>query len=225
MTAATRFTSWQTGFKSPDETPYKSASPNLTEVVKDAKTRFNMSSLGIYNRRPVRGGTSWSSHAYGAAADLGYKSRTDAEAAIRFYIDNSAELGIQRVHDYRLKRYWQAGKGWIERPPGDGGDWIHIEVHPDAWGDARPVSARIGAQNVPQASPAESAGGKPAYPGKPLKKGSKGAAVVQLQERLCIQADGDFGPATEKHVRNFQTEYQLTVDGVVGAQTWKALFP
>ena len=225
MSVAIKFSSWQSSYPTPEGTTFTAASPNLVKIVEDAKKRFGMTSLGIYNKRPIRGGTAWSSHAYGAAADLGYKNRADAETAIAFYIENSAELGIQRVHDYKAKRYWQAGKGWIERPPGDGDMWIHVEVHPSAWADTRTVDARIGAQNAPQAPAPASSTAKPAYPGKPLKKGSKGAAVVQLQERLCIKADGDFGAATEKHVRNFQTEYQLTVDGVVGPQTWAALFP
>ena len=37
-------------------------------------------------------------------------------------------------------------------------------------------------------------------------------------------ADGIFGPGTETSVRNFQTENGLTVDGVVGEETWGALF-
>jgi peptidoglycan hydrolase-like protein with peptidoglycan-binding domain len=38
-----------------------------------------------------------------------------------------------------------------------------------------------------------------------------------------IAADGIFGPVTEAAVRDFQGDKGLTVDGVVGAQTWSAL--
>jgi hypothetical protein len=35
--------------------------------------------------------------------------------------------------------------------------------------------------------------------------------------------DGDYGPVTQRAVRRFQTDERLTVDGVVGPQTWSAL--
>ena len=36
-------------------------------------------------------------------------------------------------------------------------------------------------------------------------------------------ADGDFGPTTEKSVKSFQAQKNLTADGIIGAATWKAL--
>ena len=61
-----------------------------------------------------------------------------------------------------------------------------------------------------------------------LKTGSSGAAVVTLQHFLNahnagLDADGQFGPATNTAVRNFQSAKGLGVDGVVGPQTWSAL--
>lgn len=64
-----------------------------------------------------------------------------------------------------------------------------------------------------------------------LRKGDKGTAVKELQTDLIALgydcgsygADGDFGSATEKAVRKFQTDHGLTVDGVVGAATHAAL--
>jgi peptidoglycan hydrolase-like protein with peptidoglycan-binding domain len=40
----------------------------------------------------------------------------------------------------------------------------------------------------------------------------------------AIKVDGKFGPGTQKAVRQFQTNKGLTVDGVVGRQTWTKLF-
>ncbi|MBB4664467.1 transglycosylase family protein [Conexibacter arvalis] len=56
-----------------------------------------------------------------------------------------------------------------------------------------------------------------------LKKGSRGAVVVQLQQKLDIPADGVFGPQTAKAVRRYQRSKGLAVDGVVGPQTASAL--
>jgi len=56
-----------------------------------------------------------------------------------------------------------------------------------------------------------------------LKRGSRGPAVVQVQRKLGLPADGVYGPQTERAVRHFQARKGLTVDGVVGAQTARAL--
>jgi Putative peptidoglycan binding domain/D-alanyl-D-alanine carboxypeptidase len=61
-----------------------------------------------------------------------------------------------------------------------------------------------------------------------LREGAKGAAVVQLQQKLRgkgynIAADGSFGPKTERAVKSFQQAKGLVADGVVGPKTWAAL--
>jgi hypothetical protein len=71
----------------------------------------------------------------------------------------------------------------------------------------------------------------PASPGAPsgrptLRRGEKGTNdlfVKQLQEKLGIDADGNFGPKTEAAVRRFQREKGLVADGIVGPKTWQAL--
>ena len=49
-----------------------------------------------------------------------------------------------------------------------------------------------------------------------LKLGSKGEEVKALQSKLGIAADGDFGPGTEKIVKEWQTKNGLTADGIIG---------
>ena len=56
-----------------------------------------------------------------------------------------------------------------------------------------------------------------------IRKGSKGATVETLQRLLQIKVDGDFGPATEKAVMQFQKSKGLVADGVVGNKTWAFL--
>lgn len=61
-----------------------------------------------------------------------------------------------------------------------------------------------------------------------LRKGSKGQAVKELQEKLNklgygLTVDGDFGSKTESAVISFQKKYNLEVDGVVGNETRNAL--
>jgi hypothetical protein len=58
---------------------------------------------------------------------------------------------------------------------------------------------------------------------KAIKKGSKGGAVIELQKKLGLEADGLFGPATEIAVMKFQAENGLLADGIVGAKTWAKL--
>lgn len=56
-----------------------------------------------------------------------------------------------------------------------------------------------------------------------LRRGSKGDEVRRLQSLLVITVDSDFGPLTERAVRDFQAGKKLVVDGIVGPMSWAAL--
>jgi len=228
VTVASSFISWNRG-RTPGA-PFTKASPNLLLLSAELRARWNMKNLGCYVVRPVRGGTAWSSHAFGAAVDLGYGERHGGPGlavveaqVLPWLIENSAELGIQRIHLYQRTRYWEAGRGWVDKSPGAGNDWIHVETHPDRWADITPIAQRLSegsqtASSVPQAPSA------PKYPGRPLKRGSTGQAVKEIQRAVGLADDGKYGPQTEARVRAWQTEQKLTADGIVGPVTWKALF-
>lgn len=68
------------------------------------------------------------------------------------------------------------------------------------------------------------------YPGKPLKVGSKGPHVRELQEQLNtltgkkVDVDGEFGPQTEAKVKAFQENRHLGASGDVDAVIWDRLF-
>ena len=61
-----------------------------------------------------------------------------------------------------------------------------------------------------------------------IRRGSSGAQVRELQEKLAfigyaISVDGDFGPATESAVKDFQSNAGVGVDGICGKKTWTIL--
>lgn len=210
---------------------YTTCSPNLVELRKYLEQRWGLTNLGCYGRRPIRGGTSWSSHSFGAAHDYSYRNGPDRSVieseVIPWLLDNFELLGIQRVHDYWARRYWHVGRGWINRPPGGRNDHLHIEVTPDTWGWATPISDRLGG-NPPLPNPVASS---TPYPGAVTKRGSSARARIrQIQQQLHDKGenpgpvDGLFGRLTDASVRRFQAANGLTVDGLVGPKTWAVLF-
>jgi hypothetical protein len=56
-----------------------------------------------------------------------------------------------------------------------------------------------------------------------LRRGATGTLVQQIQTKIGVTADGNFGPATEAAVRRFQREKGLVPDGIVGPKTWAAI--
>jgi hypothetical protein len=66
-------------------------------------------------------------------------------------------------------------------------------------------------------------------PTTPLKPGDTGTEVTELQHALNYlgysvgTADGSYGPATETAVKSFQTDHNLTADGIAGQQTLAAM--
>ena len=71
--------------------------------------------------------------------------------------------------------------------------------------------------------------GAPGWPGRNLRRGMTGTDVSTFQAKLAergwrIAADGDFGAQTEGVVIAFQQEKGLLSDGIVGADTWWAIW-
>ncbi|PZV00953.1 MAG: peptidoglycan-binding protein [Leptolyngbya sp.] len=77
--------------------------------------------------------------------------------------------------------------------------------------------------------PANPSGGSTSVALPVLRPGMEGDAVRQLQQRLRTKGfysgtvDGVFGSQTEAAVRAAQAANDLTVDGIVGPATWRAL--
>jgi peptidoglycan hydrolase-like protein with peptidoglycan-binding domain len=62
-----------------------------------------------------------------------------------------------------------------------------------------------------------------------LTAGSSGLPVRRLQSRMSAVGfdtggvDGRFGASTEAAVKKLQQDFNLTVDGIVGPQTWNVV--
>jgi peptidoglycan hydrolase-like protein with peptidoglycan-binding domain len=52
-----------------------------------------------------------------------------------------------------------------------------------------------------------------------LKQGTRGDTVKKLQDKLGVAVDGQFGPGTEKAVREYQQKNGLVADGMAGPAT------
>ena len=101
--------------------------------------------------------------------------------------------------------------------------------------DARPRSSRgvrramtlaavAGATGAGLLGTAAGAGAVPVSPPSLLAQGSRGPDVKLIQHRLHRPASGRFDRRTRRAVVAFQRHDGLSVDGVVGQQTWDALF-
>jgi putative chitinase len=67
--------------------------------------------------------------------------------------------------------------------------------------------------------PLRAANSEAAPTGGTLRRGSKGEQVKQMQAKLGLSADGDFGPGTEAALKKWQSANGLTADGVAGPKT------
>jgi hypothetical protein len=81
----------------------------------------------------------------------------------------------------------------------------------------------------PAPGPGPQPGGTVSVQLSQLQQGAQSDEVKSVQSLLngkCSQAlalDGAFGPATDQAVRSLQAFFQISVDGIVGEQTWTVL--
>jgi len=91
------------------------------------------------------------------------------------------------------------------------------------------VNKRLGATTAAPSDTAPAASGTGASTGdSTIRKGSAGSDVKAAQTLLnakgaSLNVDGDFGTLTDTAARAFQAANGLTVDGIIGANTWAAL--
>lgn len=251
MTVNTVHTDWQTHQPAPDPR-YDHCSPNIVAIYEAMAKRWGCTDIGCYGWRPIRGGTAPSSHGFGAARDIRYDHVGRYEALnsiLPYLIDHSLELHISAIHDYVGCRIWHAGRTanvadahgawWKAQTPhsqgggqGMGDAWatyFHVETTEAGWHDGTEVTERGGVKPVPPipVPPQPTPGG---FVHATIKLGDQNADVYAMQmfckkyaNNTDIVIDGKFGQITDTAVRMVQTIFGLTVDGVAGPQTWKAV--
>ena len=139
---------WQKGTKVDRVRFGGKASPNV-EAYKDyLLKRYGGTSVGIVNKRKVRGGGSLSTHYYGAALDWRYPSRAVGVKAMKDLVANSAQYGVQMIVDYVGGTVWTPKNGWRKSTSTSHGmnqswaSWIHIETTKSMWKNNKALSTR-----------------------------------------------------------------------------------
>lgn len=262
MTVMDKFFNWQDSGLDFNDPRFEKCQPACRTLEDFMMYVWGGQLLGCHGDRDIIGGSKPSTHAYGAAPDWRYENpgigrQRMLDEVIPFLIDNSAELGIQAIHDYAGSRIWRppgtsgrgpTGTGWLKQKAGSQMGqswalWLHIEIHIDDIDDGRPVVDKLGlTPGEPHEPPAwepppvieppvtepPATGGTYMQWLNTIKAGASGTAVTILQGLLkscgySIQIDGAFGRQTDDAVRWYQGVHGLTIDGVVGPQTWHTL--
>lgn len=182
------------------------------------------------------GGYDWNSRSVAICID-GYfhppRNETPSEAAL----DAAADTIVLGVYlgfinrNFRVITHGEASAGtkYATACPGD-----NLRGLVNGFGSIA-ARAQYKLQNAPP-GPIAPATGPPAPPRcvkvaskRTLRKGNKGALVTTLQRLLLARGfnpgpiDGIFGQRVENAVRCAQKANNITVDGIVGPQTWRVL--
>lgn len=171
---------------------------------------------GAFNCRPITGGTAFSLHAYGIAADINWNSNP-------YRADNLLVTDMPDAMVSAIKAICTQGGAPVFRW---GGDYTNVKdaMHYEVTASPTELGAGIDWASVRQ---------EPPDPNDPrswpvLQLGDRGPSVEELQRRLsqagfAVEADGVFGTLAQQALEGYQRSRGLDADGVAGLQTWTAL--
>lgn len=207
--------------------------PGARALAKWCKDDFGHGySMGIFNCRPVRGGSTTSTHGEGRALDWGFelvdgKPNPLGTKLVHMLRVRAKELGIQCIIWNR--RIWSAkSPSRLGRYYGGVNphyDHLHIELTRNAAANLTLATLRhwlsedVKPEPVVAASPPRRRRHRPGS--RVLKVGMRGYDVKVVQKFLGkLEVDGHFGEATQRRVRVYQSKRGLNPTGRVGPHTW-----
>ncbi len=194
----------------------------LNDILKKHNYQTHRAQTGAYNCRVITGGSNYSLHAYGIAADLNW-SKNPYSKTLRTDMPGAMVAEIKAIRTMNGKRVFRWGGDYRGNK-----DAMHYEIICTP----RDLASGIHQQNaIPPADLGQVLRTlQESSRGTPLKRGDNGPRVGQLQWVLNQKAgqglivDGDFGPATEASVNNALRMMGRPENGVADSEVWQFLF-
>jgi len=223
-----------------DKEPYESCNPAPQSLRTFLEDTYGGQYLGCHGDRPIVGGTSQSTHGFGAAFDWRYENPgpglyvVDTEI-IPLLIATSKETGLQAIHHYKRSLIWRppgtSGRpldsdGWKVQPTGSQmgqswAVWLHCEFHPDFLSDGRSFQDKVNGVNLPPVgNPTPPIVVPPVTP-KPIIPG----AVTMIEVEVTTVRRGSVGIPVKRMQSTLKDMWNqtVTVDGNFGPQSEQAL--
>lgn len=157
----------------------------------------------------IEGGRSLSNHASGTAMDLRWQHHILGKRGT-----------FKAMQVATIRRMLSLLDGVVRW----GGDYVSRadEMHFEVVGSA--TALRRVADKIRNGTIGAVVAPKHPFAGTLHKGRMNNGAVKDVQKKLGITADGDFGVKTEAAVIKFQRAHKLTADGIVGPKTWAAIW-
>lgn len=209
---------------------YQVASPIIAQAC--IESRYGLSGLAKYhNYFGLKCGSSWKGPSVNMATKEEYTVGTLTSIRDNFRVYANMEDGVQGYFDFiSTKRYANLKtatdpKTYLERIKADGyatsSSYVNTNMNTILKWDLTTWDNFATEHTNTTIMPPSSM--------PVLKKGSKGDWVVIAQGRLVVagyplDVDGIFGQKTYETVKQFQLDHHLTVDGIIGKNTWNALY-
>lgn len=208
---------------------YQVASPIIAQAC--IESRYGLSGLAKYhNYFGLKCGSAWTGKSVNMKTKEEYTTGTLTTIRDNFRVYDSMADGVKGYFDFiSTKRYANLKTAntpqlYLERIKADGyatsSTYVNTNMNCILKWDLTKYDSKEPVTDSTTISPSVM---------PVIKKGSKGDWVVIAQGRLVvagykIEVDGVFGPKTEEAVKKYQADHHLTVDGIIGKNTWSALY-